>query len=77
MSCVRPARSSTTWSPLVEPALVEAGDLDRVKDGRERVLRAGGASRQRAAYERTGDAAGVVDDLIERTEASWDAEDLA
>ena len=75
---LRPAREVLDdLVALVEPALVEAGDLDRVKDGRERVLRATGASRQRAAYERTGEAAGVVDDLIQRTEASWDTGDLA
>jgi carboxylate-amine ligase len=55
----------------VRPALEAAGDLDRVCEGVERVLRGGGATRQRAAYERTGDVVGVVDDLIERTESSW------
>ena len=53
----------------VRPALDEAGDTDRVEAGVERVLRAGGAVRQRAAYERGGSVDAVVDDLIARTEA--------
>ena len=56
----------------VRPALDEAGDTDRVEAGVERVLRAGGAVRQRAAYERGGSVDAVVDDLIARTEASWE-----
>lgn len=48
-----------------------AGDLALVEEGVERVLRGGGATRQRAAYERTGGIDGVVDDLIRRTEAAW------
>ena len=40
-------------------------------EGVESVLRAGGAVRQRAAYERTGDVEGVVDDLVTRTEETW------
>ena len=55
----------------IRPALEAAGDLDRVEEGIERVLRASGASRQRAAYARLGSIEGVVDDLIERTEATW------
>jgi carboxylate-amine ligase len=35
------------------------------------VLSATGATRQRAAYERTGSLEGVVDDLLARTEGSW------
>jgi glutamate---cysteine ligase / carboxylate-amine ligase len=35
------------------------------------VLAAGGAARQRAAYERTGGIAGVVDDLVRRSEDVW------
>lgn len=75
---LRPAREVLDeLVALVGPALAEAGDVERVAQGRERVLRATGASRQRAAYERSGDVAAVVDDLIERTEGSWDAQDLA
>ena len=49
-------------------ALEEAGDLERVASGRgARAARDGGASRQRAAYERTGSLGGVVDDLVART----------
>jgi carboxylate-amine ligase len=69
---LRPAREVV--SALVEhvrPALEEAGDLDRVREGVERVLQAGGATRQRAAYERSGGVEGVVDDLIARTEQTW------
>lgn len=55
----------------VRDVLEEAGDLDRVTEGVDRVLRAGGATQQRAAYERTGTIEGVVDDLLVRTGASW------
>ena len=71
---LRPARE--VIDALVEhvrPQLEAAGDLDRVGDGVDRVLRAGGATRQRAAYERSSSVEGVVDDLIERTEQSWQA----
>lgn len=54
----------------VAPRLEAAGDLERVREGVERVLRAGGATRQRAAYERSGSLDGVIDDLVERTEAA-------
>lgn len=53
------------------PGLEEAGDLPLVLEGIDRVLRAGGATRQRAAYERTGSIDGVLDDLIARTERTW------
>lgn len=56
----------------VADAVAEAGDTDLVAAGLERAVRASGAARQRAAYERSGDVAGVVDDLVARTEASWD-----
>ena len=56
----------------VADALAEAGDADLVAEGLERVSARSGASQQRAAYERTGEVEGVVDDLIERTRASWD-----
>ncbi|MGY2703899.1 carboxylate-amine ligase [Nocardioides sp. HB32] len=60
----------------VEPVLAEAGDVGLVRTGLDRVLQAGGAARQRAAFERTGSVEGVVDDLVARTEASWDATEL-
>ena len=60
----------------VEPALSHAGDLDLVRSGLDRALRESGASRQRAAFERSGTVEGVVDDLVRRTEASWDAPGL-
>jgi carboxylate-amine ligase len=60
----------------VRPALEEAGDLKRATAGLQRALSENGATRQRAAYERSGSVEGVVADLIRRTEASWDAQDL-
>ena len=57
----------------VADALADAGDAELVADGVDRVTAQSGASQQRAAYERTGEAEGVVDDLIERTRASWDS----
>jgi carboxylate-amine ligase len=67
-----PARD--VLASLVErmgPALEEAGDLDLVTAGYERLLGATGATRQRGAYERTGTIEGVVTDLVERSEAVW------
>ncbi|WP_246060928.1 carboxylate-amine ligase [Nocardioides dongxiaopingii] len=55
----------------VRDALDLAGDTDRVAEGVARVLRGTGATRQRAALERTGDLDGVVDDLVARTRDSW------
>ncbi len=55
----------------VRPALEAVGDLERVRGLLDRGASDNGASRQRAAYERSGTVAGVVDDLIARTEASW------
>jgi carboxylate-amine ligase len=55
----------------MRPALEEAGDVELVTSGFERLLGATGAARQRAAYERTGALEGVVADLVERTEAVW------
>ncbi|MBC9734423.1 glutamate--cysteine ligase [Nocardioides marmotae] len=56
----------------VREELEAAGDLDRVEDGVARVLAAGGAPRQRAAYERAGGSlAAVVDDLVARTNIAW------
>lgn len=56
----------------LRPALGATGDLELVEAGCHRVLAAGGATRQRAAHERSGSVAGVVDDLLERTRRSWD-----
>ncbi len=55
----------------VGAALVDSEDLDEVRAGCRRVVAGGGATRQRAAYERTGSVDGVVDDLLARTRASW------
>ena len=69
---LRPARAVLgALVGVVEDALSEAGDLDRVSTAVERAVRANGAARQRAAFERTGSLTGVVDDLVDRTEASW------
>ena len=52
----------------VRDELEEHGDLALVEDGTRRVLAAGGATRQRSAYERNdGSLAAVVDDLVART----------
>jgi carboxylate-amine ligase len=56
---------------LVAGRLEAAGDAERVASGVERVLGATGATRQRAAYERTGSLEGVVDDVLARTADSW------
>lgn len=56
----------------VRPALEEAGDLDLVHTGFDRLLGSTGAARQRAAFERTGTIEGVVADLVARTEESWE-----
>lgn len=53
----------------VGAALADAGDTDLVRDGLVRLQQVGGgARRQRAALERTGDLAGVVADLLVRSE---------
>ena len=57
----------------VAEAVAEAGDADLVAEGLDRVSTRSGARQQRAAYERTGEVEAVVDDLIERTCASWEA----
>jgi carboxylate-amine ligase len=68
----RPAREVlTTLVDLVAERLDAAGDTELVEAGVDRVLQGTGASRQRAAYERTGSLEGVVDDLLDRTAASW------
>jgi carboxylate-amine ligase len=69
---LRPAREVLgALVGLVGERLEAAGDTALVESGVERVLAATGATRQRAAYERTGTLEGVVDDLLARTEASW------
>jgi carboxylate-amine ligase len=73
---LRPVRDVlATLVDLVADRLEVAGDRDRVEAGMERVLGATGASRQRAAYERTGSLEGVVDDVLTRTAASWASPD--
>ena len=56
---------------LVRPELERADDLELVVDGTRRVLAGGGATAQRAAYERSGELVAVVRDLVERTERCW------
>jgi len=69
---LRPAREVLArLVDLVSGRLDANGDGDRVARGVERVLAATGATRQRAAYERTGSLQGVVDDVLARTEDSW------
>jgi carboxylate-amine ligase len=69
---LRPAREMVAaLVDLVGERLEAAGDTDRVLAGVERVLAHTGASLQHAAYERTGDIEGVVDDLLARTADSW------
>jgi len=69
---LRPAREVVQrLVELVSTRLQVNGDLDRVTRGVERVLSGTGATRQRAAYERTGSLQGVVDDLLARTANSW------
>jgi glutamate---cysteine ligase / carboxylate-amine ligase len=73
---LRPAREVVeSLVGAVRPALDDAGDLDRVQHLLERCVSDNGATRQRAAFERSGEVAAVVDDLIHRTEASWDTQD--
>lgn len=73
---LRPARQVLeSMVALVEPALRDAGDLDRAATLLEHAVSDSGATRQRAACERGGDVEAVVDDLIDRTERSWLAHD--
>jgi len=66
---LRPAREVLeALVAAVRPVLEETGDAERVAEGVARVLAASGASRQRAAYERTGELSSVVRDLVARTE---------
>ena len=67
-------KSHAVLERLVDVAreqLEETGDLDLVDDGIQRALAESGASRQRAAYERSGSVTGVVDDVVERTNQGW------
>ena len=69
---LRPAREVVSrLVELVSSRLEVNGDLDRVNRGVERVLGGTGATRQRAAYERTRSLQGVVDDVVARTANSW------
>ena len=69
---LRPAREVlAALVDLVSDRLEEAGDSDRAAAGVERVLAATGATRQRAAFERTGTLEGVIDDVVARTTATW------
>ncbi len=55
----------------VAAALDAAGDRAFVDDGLDRLVSVGGgARRQRQAFERTGSLAGVVADVVARTEAA-------
>jgi carboxylate-amine ligase len=56
---------------LLGDVLAEHGDSALVADGIERILQGQGSSRQRTAYERTGTVEGVVDDLVRRTQLTW------
>lgn len=69
---LRPAREVLArLVELVSGRLDGNGDTERVAGGVDRVLAATGATRQHAAYERTGSLQGVVDDLLARTADSW------
>jgi carboxylate-amine ligase len=69
---LKPARQVLeALTELVGERLDAAGDTERVRAGIDRVLSATGATRQRAAYERTGSLEGVVDDVLHRTAAAW------
>ena len=60
----------------VRTALEEAGDLDDVTQGFERLVsRGNGATRQRRVRESGGDLRRVVEDLARRTEESWSADE--
>lgn len=74
---LRPAREVIeALVQTVRPALEDAGDLERVTTAVARAVPDSGAARQRAAFERSRTVAGVVDDLVARTEASWHAPEL-
>jgi carboxylate-amine ligase len=53
-------------------ALEESGDLDVVRESFERLVARGtGSTRQRRAFEESGDLRSVVEDVARRTEESW------
>jgi carboxylate-amine ligase len=69
---LRPAREVLTrLVELISGRLDGNGDTERVVAGVDRVLGGTGATRQRAAYERTGSLQDVVDDVLARTADSW------
>jgi glutamate---cysteine ligase / carboxylate-amine ligase len=71
---LRPAREVVSaLVTSVAAALEEAGDRGWVEAVLAGAVSGNGATRQRAAYERSGDVRGVVDDLVARTQASWEA----
>ena len=73
---LRPAREVLeALLGVVEPALREAGDVDRAAGLLQYAIGDNGAARQRSAYERAGTVEAVVDDVIERTEQSWQSPD--
>ena len=74
----RPAPGADVLAALashIREELEETGDTALVDDGLRRALLGGGAVQQRAAYARTGTIEGVVDDLVERSEAVWTSRD--
>lgn len=76
----RLARAPEVLGALVDRVrrvLVEAGDLELVETAVRRSVSDNGATRQRAAFERTGELTAVVDDVVARTEASWQSPELA
>ncbi len=69
--CDPPERCCRAWSTWSPTGSRRPATRERVARGVERVLGGTGATRQRAAYERTGSLQGVVDDVLARTAASW------
>ena len=70
-SCGRRGRWWPRWSTSSRRGSTRPATPTGWRAGVERVLGATGATRQRAAYERTGSVEGVVDDLLARTADSW------
>ena len=74
----RPAPAAEVLAALVShirDELDETADTALVEEGLRRSLLGGGAVEQRAAFARTGAIEGVVDDLVERSEAVWTSRD--
>jgi carboxylate-amine ligase len=70
---LRPARDVVrALRDLLADRLDAAGATERVDRGLERVLAGTGATRQRAALERTGSVEDVVADVVARTAATWE-----